>query len=74
MAYVVDSNILVRYLERSDPANGLIRAALGTLARRREKLYFTSQNLGEFWSVSTRPAAARGGYGLSITETDRRAR
>jgi predicted nucleic acid-binding protein len=25
-----------------------------------------------FWNVSTRPASARGGYGCSIQETDRR--
>jgi predicted nucleic acid-binding protein len=74
MAYLVDSNILVRVLHRSDPDNGLIRAALGTLWRRGEKLCFTSQNLGEFWNVCTRPATARGGYGLTIAETDRRAR
>jgi predicted nucleic acid-binding protein len=35
-------------------------------------LYFTSQNLAEFWNVCTRPAA-QNGYGLNIAETDRRA-
>jgi predicted nucleic acid-binding protein len=28
--------------------------------------------VAEFWNVCTRPATARGGYGLSIAETNRR--
>lgn len=74
MAYLLDSNILARYLQREDPDHQLIRTALRTLVTRNEKVYFTSQNLGEFWNVCTRPATARGGYGLTVSETDRRAR
>lgn len=37
-------------------------------------LAVTSQNLVEFWNVCTRPASARGGYGLSIDATERRLR
>ena len=34
----------------------------------------SAQNIAEFWNVCTRPASARGGYGLSVTETERRVR
>jgi predicted nucleic acid-binding protein len=34
----------------------------------------SAQNIAEFWNVCTRPASARGGYGLSIAETERRVR
>ncbi len=60
MAYLVDSNVFVRLLHRTDPHHELMRAAVRTLWGQGETLYFTSQNLGEFWSVSTRPATSRG--------------
>jgi predicted nucleic acid-binding protein len=41
---------------------------------RGDRFCYTSQILGEFWNVSTRPGAARGGFGLSVVETDRRLR
>jgi hypothetical protein len=36
-------------------------------------LCYTSQNVGEFWNVCTRPVD-RNGYGLSPQETDRLAK
>ncbi len=35
-------------------------------------LFYTSQNLAEFWNVCTRPAD-RNGFGFSISEADERA-
>src|SRR5579884_2244176 len=35
------------------------------------KLFYTSQNLAEFWNVCTRPAD-RNGFGFSVAETDDR--
>jgi predicted nucleic acid-binding protein len=32
------------------------------------------QNIVELWNVCTRPATARGGFGLTTAETDRRVR
>ncbi len=74
MRYLLDSNILLRLARRSDPLRPPVRSALRTLRRRGDELCYTPQNLVEFWSVSTRPAAARGGLGLTPTETDRRLR
>ena len=36
--------------------------------------HYTPQVVAEFWNVCTRPASARGGFGLSPAETERRAR
>ena len=35
-------------------------------------LFYTPQVLSEFWNVCTRPMSARGGMGLSLTETERK--
>jgi predicted nucleic acid-binding protein len=73
MPYLLDSNVLIRFLNRQDPNHQLVRQALRTLRRRGEQLCFTSQNLAEFWNVCTRPVTARGGYGLTVADTDRKA-
>jgi len=72
--YLADTNILLRFLLRNDPAYPAIRQAVRTLKTRREQLVTTPQNIAEFWNVCTRPTAARGGLGLSIEATERRVR
>jgi predicted nucleic acid-binding protein len=74
MLWLLDSNILLRLPHRPDPLHPLIRQALGRLWARGDDFCYTSQTLGEFWSVCTRPTTARGGFGLSLAETDRRVR
>ena len=74
MLYLVDSNVLLRLLQRSDPQHTVVRAALRRLKARGDEFCYTSQLLAEFWNVCTRPISARGGFGLSIEETDRRVR
>jgi len=74
MAYLVDTNVLLRVAERSSTNRALAISAMRTLVQRGEKLCFTSQNLGECWNVCTRPLTSRGGLGLSLVETERRAR
>lgn len=72
--YLADTNILLRFLLRSDPAYPAIRQAVRILKTRREQLVTTPQNVAEFWNVCTRPTTARGGLGLSIEATERRVR
>lgn len=71
--YLVDSNILIRWVQPDDSDYPTVEAALASLVRSDAVLCYTSQNLAEFWNASTRPAS-RNGYGLSPEETDRRAR
>lgn len=74
MDYLLDSGVLLRIFNRADPNRRSIRAYLSNLRANGHRLVASTQNLAEFWNVSTRPTEARGGYGLSIEETDRRAR
>lgn len=63
--YLLDTNVLLRWSQLSSPQRPAARNAIHTLHRRGETLCITPQNVIEFWSVSTRPATARGGFGLS---------
>ena len=74
MRYLVDSNVLLRLLQRNDPHHSIIRQAIRSLVARGDELCCAPQNIVELWNVSTRPATARGGFGLTTAETDRRVR
>lgn len=74
MLILVDSGVLLRLMERADPQNGVIRQAVRTLTARGDELVTAVQNVAEFWNACTRLVTARGGLGLDIGETDRRAR
>jgi predicted nucleic acid-binding protein len=74
MVVVADSGILLRLLEPSDPLHATVRGAVRVLRRRGDIPVTFAQNLAEFWNVCTRPASARGGFGLSIADADRRLR
>jgi predicted nucleic acid-binding protein len=72
MDVLADSGILLRLLEPSDPLHATIDQAVMVLHARGDRIVIALQNVAEFWNVCTRPATARGGYGLSIAETHRR--
>ena len=74
MRYLVDSNVLLRLLQRTDPHHSTIRQAVRALLSRGDELCCAPQNIVELWNVSTRPATARGGFGLTTAERDRRVR
>lgn len=73
MTYLVDTNVLLRFVKPDDRDYPLVRSAVRRLWIAGDDLCYTSQNLAEFWNTCTRPAD-RNGYGLSIPEADRRAR
>lgn len=72
--WLIDSNVLLRVLHRAAPEHHVARQAAAILWARGDIPCVTLQGLAEFWNVSTRPAAARGGLGLSVLETQRRLR
>jgi predicted nucleic acid-binding protein len=72
MKVLLDSNILLRWLEPDHPDQLIVSAAVSRLMLSNADLCYTSQNLGEFWNVLTRPAD-RNGYGLSPDAANRRA-
>ena len=55
MQVLLDSNILLRWLEPNHPDQLIVDAAVGRLLLSNADLCYTSQNLGEFWNVLTRP-------------------
>ena len=71
-SYLVDTNILLRLVQPDSPEYGTIRRCTDRLWAQGADLFYTSQNLAEFWNVCTRPAD-RNGFGFSVAETDERA-
>ncbi len=71
-SYLVDTNILLRLVQPDSPEYGTIRQCTDSLWTQGADLFYTSQNLAEFWNVCTRPAD-RNGFGFSVAETDERA-
>jgi len=68
-AVLVDSNILIRWVQLQDISHPIVDACLTRLVEMNATLYYTSQNLGEFWNVLTRPTE-RNGYGYSPRDAD----
>src|SRR5580658_4537266 len=73
MPYLLDSNILLRWVKPDHSDYPLVVSAIETILRRNGELCYTSQNVGEFWNTCTRPLD-RNGYALSPQEADRRAK
>jgi predicted nucleic acid-binding protein len=71
-SHLTDTNILLRVSQRNDPDYDLILSAVRSLRASGATLWYTSQNLAEFWNVCTRPAR-QNGYGMTVAETNRRA-
>lgn len=53
MIYLVDTNVLLRFVDRSHPLHPVIRAATRQLRGDGHQLQVTSQNCVEFWNVVT---------------------
>ena len=60
MAYLLDTNVLVRLANTSDALHPIALRAVVEMDRRGELLHVTSQPLIEFRSVATRPATMNG--------------
>jgi predicted nucleic acid-binding protein len=71
--FLVDTNVLIRWVQRDDRSYPIVRAAVGKLMRSNSDPCYVSQNLGELWNVLTRPAD-RNGYGLTPEQAEVRAR
>jgi predicted nucleic acid-binding protein len=67
MATLVDTNILLRIVQPHSPHSQVAERALGALRRDHEKLHLASQNVFEFWAVSTR-LLSENGLGLTVDQ------
>jgi predicted nucleic acid-binding protein len=60
VAYLIDTNILLRSADPAHPMHSDATNAISFLRSRGETLCITPQNLIEFWNVYTRPANKNG--------------
>jgi predicted nucleic acid-binding protein len=67
MSVQLDTNILTRLSQPTDPAHGTARTAVAKLQAAGRGLVLVPQNLYEFWAVATRPVA-NNGLGLTVQE------
>jgi predicted nucleic acid-binding protein len=65
MSVLVDTNVLLRRAQPTHRDCGVAIQSVADLLARGIALHFTPQNLIEFWSVATRPAASNG-LGLPV--------
>jgi len=74
MRYLLDTGILLRLVNREAALHDQIRHAVRLLKSQDHVVMTAFQNMCEFWNVCTRPAEARGGFGLTHDEARRRLR
>ena len=74
MQVLIDTGIWLRAFDQTSVDRPLIVRSLRRLWMEKREIVTTSQNIAEFWNVSTRPPAARGGYGLSPSAVNQRVR
>ena len=68
MIYLIDTNVLLRVLHSTDPSSPIAETAVRKLLSNGHRLHATTQNIIEFWNVSTRPIH-QNGIGLSPSDT-----
>ncbi|MGI8543873.1 MAG: type II toxin-antitoxin system VapC family toxin [Aridibacter sp.] len=73
MPHLFDTNCFLRLADKNSPQRIIVLDAIRKLRSNNETLYYTPQILAEFWNVCTRPTSARGGFGLSVEQTERKA-
>ena len=69
MAFLLDTSILVRLANTTDPQHPVAARAVVELHRRGEVLHVTPQVLVEFRNVATRPKSANGA-GLPVVDAE----
>ena len=70
MVFLADTNVLLRFADRTHPVHPIIRAALRKLRTNGHRVCATPQNFVEFWNVATRPTE-RNRFGLAPANADR---
>jgi predicted nucleic acid-binding protein len=60
MSILADTNILLRRTQPDHPMHALAVESVAKLLAAGDPVYFTLQNMSEFWNVATRPAPING--------------
>lgn len=66
--YLADTNIIVRFANKTSAQHKLVRNAVSALGQRQTPVYIVPQVCTELWSVGTRPAEVNG-LGWTVTQT-----
>jgi predicted nucleic acid-binding protein len=68
MSVLVDTNVLLRRTQPDHPSHAAAVESVARLLAAGEPVYFTLQNIAEFWNVATRPQENNGlGFTGAIT-------
>lgn len=59
-SYLLDTNVILRFLDTQSPLYPLLRQAITILRSRGHSLKICPQNIVELWAVATRPTSANG--------------
>jgi predicted nucleic acid-binding protein len=71
MSVLVDTNVLLRRTQPNHPSHAVAVESVAVLLAADEPVYFTLQNIVEFWNVATRPLENNGlGFTLEVTLTE----
>ncbi len=69
MTYLLDTNILLRFVDPTDSAYAIVHQAIDHLRLSGQDLRVSTQNCIEFWNVTTRPVT-RNGFGRTPQDSD----
>ena len=58
--YLLDTNVLLRSVQKAAPEHPIVMSAVSRLTTRGDAVYVASQVLVEFWVVATRPTNVNG--------------
>jgi len=67
MAYLPDSNVILRFVQTTDPLYQTISQVIDQLQQKGERIVLVPQILVEFWVVATRPTNVNG-LGMTTDE------
>lgn len=65
MLLMIDTGVWLRAFDKSSSERPAIVQSLQRAFAENDEIVTTTQNIAEFWNVSTRPHSARGGFGLT---------
>ena len=68
-SYLLDTNVVLRLIDRRDPKHPICCAAVDVLLKRQDEVCLAPQVLVEFWVVATRPTKNNGlGWNPDVTD------
>lgn len=69
MTFLIDTNVLLRIVQRDHKLHGVVRSTIKQLRSDGHRFNISAQNCIEFWNVVTRPLA-QNGFGLTPNEAN----